>query len=43
MGVNRVERLVNRFEQHRRVATRDEKRAADYPAMLTVAAVLLRW
>ena len=38
---NRVERLVNRFKQYRRVATRYEKRAAHHLAMLTVAAVLL--
>jgi transposase len=37
---NRVERLVNRMKQHRRVATRYEKRAAHYLAMLTVAAAL---
>jgi transposase len=40
-GRNRVERLVNRFKQYRRVATRYEKRAAHSLAMLTVAAVLL--
>ncbi len=38
---NRVERLINRLKQHRRVATRYEKRAAHYAAMLTVAAALL--
>ncbi len=38
---NRVERLVNRLKQHRRVATRYEKRAAHYVAMLALAAVLL--
>jgi transposase len=38
---NRVERLVNRMKQHRRVATRYEKRAAHYLAMLTLAAALL--
>lgn len=38
---NRVERLINRLKQCRRVATRYEKRAAHYLAMLTVAAVLL--
>jgi transposase len=40
-GRNRVERLVNRLKQHRRVATRYEKRAAHYGAMLAVAAALL--
>lgn len=38
---NRVERLVNRLKQHRRVATRYEKRARHYLAMLTIAAALL--
>jgi transposase len=38
---NRVERLVNRLKQRRRVATRYEKRATHYLAMLTVAAALL--
>ena len=38
---NRVERLVNRLKQHRRVATRYEKRAVHYTAMLTIAAALL--
>ena len=38
---NRVERLVNRLKQYRRVATRYEKRAAHYAAMLAVAASLL--
>jgi len=39
---NRVERLVNRLKQYRRVATRYEKRAAHHAAMLAVAASL-RW
>ena len=38
---NVVERLINRLTQWRRVATRYEKRAANYLAMLTVAAILL--
>ena len=38
---NRIERLVNRLKQFRRVATRYEKRAAHYLAMLTLASVLL--
>ena len=38
---NRVERLWCRLKQHRRVATRDEKRAAYFAAMLTIAAALL--
>lgn len=38
---NVVERLINRLKQHRRIATRYEKRAGNYLAMLTVAAILL--
>ncbi len=38
---NRVERLVNRLKQFRRVATRYEKRAVNYLAMVTIAAILL--
>ena len=38
---NRVERLVNRFKQFRRVATRYEKRAVNYLAMVTLAAVTM--
>ena len=38
---NQVERLINRLKQCRRVATRYEKRAANYLAMVTVAAILL--
>lgn len=38
---NLVERLVNRMKQFRRVATRYEKRAANYLAMLTIVAILL--
>ena len=38
---NRVERLINRLKQRRRNATRYEKRAANYRAMLTVGAILL--
>ncbi len=37
---NRVERIINRLKQFRRVATRYEKRAANYVTMVTVAAVL---
>jgi transposase len=40
-GRNRIERLVNRLKAYRRVATRYEKRALHYLAMLTIAAVLL--
>ena len=36
-----VERLINRLKQFRRVATRYEKRAANYLAMVTIAAILL--
>lgn len=38
---NRVERLINRLKQFRRIATRYEKRAANYLTMLILAAVLL--
>jgi len=38
---NRVERLINRLKQFRRIATRYEKRAVNYKAMLTLAAILL--
>lgn len=38
---NRIERLVGRLKQQRRVAMRYEKRAAHYLAMLTLAALLL--
>jgi transposase len=37
----RVERLINRLKQFRRVATRYEKRAVNYLAMLTLAAITL--
>jgi transposase len=38
---NVVERLINRLKQWRRIATRYEKRAGNYHAMLTVACLLL--
>lgn len=38
---NRVERLISRLKQFRRVATRYEKRADNYLAMLMIAAVLI--
>jgi transposase len=38
---NVIERLINRLKQHRRIATRYEKRALNYWAMLTIAAILL--
>jgi transposase len=38
---NRIERLINRLKQYRRVATRYEKRAENYLAMLTIAAIML--
>jgi transposase len=38
---NRVERLINRLKQFRRIATRYEKRAANYRAMITIAAIFL--
>lgn len=38
---NRVERCINRLKQYRRIATRYEKRAANYLAMLTLVAIVL--
>jgi len=38
---NKVERLINRLKQSRRIATRYEKRAANYLAMLTLGMILL--
>jgi transposase len=38
---NRVEGLINRLKQFRRIATRYEKRADNYRAFITVAAILL--
>lgn len=38
---NRVERLIGRMKQFRRVATRYEKRAENYLAVLTLAAIVL--
>ena len=38
---NRVERLINRLKQYRRLATRYEKRAENYRAMWIIAATLL--
>jgi len=38
---NRVERLIGRLKQFRRIATRYEKRATNDLVMITVAAILL--
>jgi len=38
---NRVERLINRCKQFRRLATRYEKRAEHYRAMWVIAAIFL--
>lgn len=38
---NRVERLINRLKQFRRIATRYEKLAENYLAMLHIGAILL--
>jgi transposase len=38
---NRIERLINRLKQFRRIATRYEKRAANYLAMLHLGAILI--
>jgi hypothetical protein len=37
---NRIERLVNRCKQFRRLSTRYEKRAANYRAMWLIAAII---
>ena len=37
---HRIERLINRCKQFRRLATRDEKRAANYKAMWLIAATI---
>jgi transposase len=37
----RVEQLINRLKQFRRIATRYEKRADNYLAMVTLGAILL--
>lgn len=38
---NKVERLIGRLKQYRRIATRYEKRAANYLAMVTLAMTML--
>ena len=38
---NRVERLINRLKQFRRIATRYEKRGVNYLAMLSIGMILL--
>ncbi len=38
---SRVERLINRLKQFRRVATRYEKHGENYAAMVTLAAIML--
>ena len=38
---NKVERMIGRIKEFRRIATRYEKRAANYLAMLTIAAIFL--
>ena len=38
---HRVERLINRGKQSRRLATRDEKRAVNYKTMWVIAATIL--
>ena len=37
----KVEQLINRRKQFRRIATRYEKRAANYLGMVTIGAILL--
>jgi transposase len=41
MERNRIERLINRLKQFRRVATRYEKQSANYFAILTLAAIVI--
>jgi transposase len=38
---NIVERLINRLKQFRRIATRYEKRASNFAAMITIASISL--
>jgi len=38
---NQVERFFNRLKQNRRIATRYEKRAVNYLAMITLACILM--
>jgi transposase len=38
---NIVERLINRLKQFRRIATRYEKRAANFSAMISLASIFL--
>ena len=38
---NKVERLINRLKQYRRIATRYEKRATNYLAMVTLGMTML--
>ena len=38
---NVIERLINRHKQWRRIAPRYEKRAGNYQAMITLAAIVL--
>jgi transposase len=38
---NKIERLINRLKQFRRIATRYEKRAVNYLAMLYLATIIL--
>jgi transposase len=38
---NQIERCINRLKQYRRVATRYEKLAVNYRAMVTIAAILI--
>ena len=38
---NRIERTINRLKQHRAIATRYEKLAITYHALVTIACILL--
>jgi transposase len=38
---NRIERMINRLKQYRRIATRYEKRGINYLAMFTLGMIML--
>ncbi|MBD1860079.1 MULTISPECIES: transposase, partial [Trichocoleus] len=38
---NQVERCFNRLKQNRRIATRYEKKAENYLAMMTLASIMM--
>ena len=38
---NRMERMIAQLKQHRAIATRSDKLAQNYDAMITIASILL--